>query len=1611
MKKLIIACLALFLFVGTGYAELLGTWEGATDGWTDRGSGLSIDDGTLMPSMYDYAAVGATEGSQSIRLVTPISSQTNTLQLQMTPAQKTAFMENDTLSIDLSVAADTLGVGGYAKIANVIINAEGSGWSGQGVSLTLNFYDGSPEQTETLSFDYSATRDAIVAALGEGVMPSYIQLIIATNGTRATTPDATAAEMYFDNVTMTGATPPPSPELLGTWESNWEGNSNDGWSDTVTGYMVDDVNVMPSIYDFATVCVTDGSQSLKLTTLGQSSTLKLALSPDQRAAFMENDIFSADFGIAADTLGVGGFATIVKIKINSAEITETSVELPLPLQLGFSAGSPEKVETFEVDYSAVRDAIAAALSPDTVPGWINIIIVTNGRRGDAEPYSPAEMYFDNVRLSTARDPRLLGAWESAADGWIDNPTELSVDDATLMPSKYNYATECATEGSQSLKLIAPMAQENTLELKLTPEQRMTFLENNTLSIDFGIAADILGVTGYAKITNVIINAEGIDWTPQDVSLQLGFLAGSPEKVETLSFDYSAARDAIVDAIGEGVTPTHVNIVISTNGVRNTTPEASPAEMYFDNVRLSTPELLGSWEGNNDGWNDYPAPQYPVDDPNVMPSKYDYATVCVTEGSQSLKLIVPMTQQNTLQLKLTPDQRTVFMENGTFSIDVGIAADELGVGGFAKIANVIINAEGINWTPQGVSLQLGFEADSPEKVETLSFDYTVARDAIAAAIGEGVMPEFVHIIIATTGVRDTATPSAAEMYFDNVILSSAPLPTITVDCIEDTYTAKNTPDVNDGERETVQVKSLDAGWAREAYLKFDASAVPGNIHNAELTLNVWGGARDAVVSTDTIYPVSGPWSESTLTWDMAARDLVWGEAVGSLTSTFVANSFYTFDLSTVAVESDRMISLGVRTDFNPAGNQGNWKSSENTVAANRPQLTIYYDPEQAVEVTPIDEETGVHPLTSLIWQEAADATAHEVYFGTTSGDLVLQTTVLESANISSDPNLFEWIPTAALDLTEEYFWRIDEVIGGKTIEGEEWSFTVADSDLDIPVLVSPADGDTVVEPLDLVWIEGYSADSHDLYLGTDDTLVAALDGSVKIAGATSPLEVEGLDLETEYFWTVQATAASGGPWSSVDVFSFTTDDYATLDNFDDGMFWIETPGTGADVNDLVITLGSASVMEFTYDDAGDVVSEASLTFDAAKDLSAATGRKALAMRVYGQAGNAQEEMYVALSDGGTPQQVAVLFNGDYEPVDLTLPLYAQGSFVEIDLAKFDSVDLSAVTSIAIGFGDGVSEGKSGTVYIDSIIVHASRCVGMFVDGDIVDGDCIADVNDLAILVADWLEAETTVDETTASTDGLIVHFEFEEAVDSNSVTSSVTYDGVNYAIADVVGVPILGVAGHTGNAIDMATAGHVSIPSEPQEVFASLTDEITVSLWCYGNITDLDGAEVYKSRVFRAYTSVNTLALDAVMPDERGRIIFGSQHMGGSWMAWNDATPADWTGAWNHYAFVIDAASNFQAIYCNGVMVALENDDVSGYAFDLAGLDRFDIGMTPAYHGKIDDFRIYNRALDAGEIVDLAGLASVVQPIESNADVNDDGKVNLIDFAEVSTIWLEKVMWP
>jgi hypothetical protein len=67
--------------------------------------------------------------------------------------------------------------------------------------------------------------------------------------------------------------------------------------------------------------------------------------------------------------------------------------------------------------------------------------------------------------------------------------------------------------------------------------------------------------------------------------------------------------------------------------------------------------------------------------------------------------------------------------------------------------------------------------------------------------------------------------------------------------------------------------------------------------------------------------------------------------------------------------------------------------------------------------------------------------------------------------------------------------------------------------------------------------------------------------------------------------------------------------------------------------------------------------------------------------------------------------------------------------------------------------------------------------------------------------------------------------------------------------------------------------------------------------------------------------------------------------------------------------------------------------------------------TRGFVGWIDDFRVYDRALSQGEIISLADRASVYQPLLTEADINEDGFVDMIDFSIMADNWLLEILWP
>lgn len=189
------------------YALVICDWEGTPDNAKHWPTGVLVDDSSVMPSIYEYASIGATSGSQSLKMTTGTGDTYDVYQylaLALTYDQREAFLDNNRVFIDFTVGPGT--GGGRMQIYNVILNAEGMGWnsviddvtSSEG-QLYFDMWNGSPTRTMTLSFDYDASGLSV---------PGYVEIIFEVQ-------DGGSAEPYFywDNARISYV-----PDVVGSYE-------------------------------------------------------------------------------------------------------------------------------------------------------------------------------------------------------------------------------------------------------------------------------------------------------------------------------------------------------------------------------------------------------------------------------------------------------------------------------------------------------------------------------------------------------------------------------------------------------------------------------------------------------------------------------------------------------------------------------------------------------------------------------------------------------------------------------------------------------------------------------------------------------------------------------------------------------------------------------------------------------------------------------------------------------------------------------------------------------------------------------------------------------------------------------------------------------------------------------------------------------------------------------------------------------------------------------------------------------------------------------------------------------------------------------------------------
>jgi hypothetical protein len=268
--------------------------------------------------------------------------------------------------------------------------------------------------------------------------------------------------------------------------------------------------------------------------------------------------------------------------------------------------------------------------------------------------------------------------------------------------------------------------------------------------------------------------------------------------------------------------------------------------------------------------------------------------------------------------------------------------------------------------------------------------------------------------------------------------------------------------------------------------------------------------------------------------------------------------------------------------------------------------------------------------------------------------------------------------------------------------------------------------------------------------------------------------------------------------------------------------------------------------------------------------------------------------------------------------------------------------------------------------------------------------MVDYQDLAILTDNWLISNYQVTPTAPTDANLVAYYRFE------------------------------------GNFDDSSSNGNDGEPNGATIV----TDPIR------GQVASFDGVDdcVNTNKTLLDNLSAFTLAgwVIAGNPQDSRTGLFGQNDAiefgfdGGLniWTSGGGSTSTTWTlgtTTWHHVAAVGDGKG--VKLYIDGLQLAsggsaTSNYGTSTYAVNIGGGGIWDTSGN-WFAGRMDDVRIYNRALSPGEIASLAGkTTSFTQPLyllltPQNPGINlyNDGRIDLKDYAVLADVWLEELLWP
>jgi len=588
--------------------------------------------------------------------------------------------------------------------------------------------------------------------------------------------------------------------------------------------------------------------------------------------------------------------------------------------------------------------------------------------------------------------------------------------------------------------------------------------------------------------------------------------------------------------------------------------------------------------------------------------------------------------------------------------------------------------------------------------------------------------------------------------------------------------------------------------------------------------------------------------------------------------------------------------------------------------------------------------------------------------------------------------------------------------------------------------NPPDGAADVKQTPVLrWDAGLKAAKHNVYLGTDAAAVenattasAGIYRGQQDLAATAYVPTEApLAWNSTYYWRIDEVNAAD-TWKG-NVWSFTTADFIVVDDFEDytddvgsrifqtwrdGWGFSEPSpgypgnGTGSAVGyaqppfaEPTTVHGGAQSMPLGYDNSGTTgkarYSETQREWTSPQDWTM-NGVKALTLYFYGASANAAGQLYVALEDNAGHIKVV-----NYPDPDAVQRADWQEWNVELTQFSAAGVNLKAIKKMYIGLGNRTSPtaGGTGTLFIDDIRVYPSRCVpSMLKPAADLNDDCVVDYLDLEVLANDWLLADSFITTSNPGAANLAAQYKFDGDVqDSSGKGNNGTINGDPTWVA----------AGKVGSALRFDGDGDYVDCGAGATL--SITNGVTIAAWIKLSATGLDqkiaGNQDNSTGGYKMTVYTND-RVEFEIRTSAGAGTLNRTVAGGTALA---------TNIWYHVVGVY-SEGGYLRTYVNGVL----DRELITTAVLGTSTGTLKIGCEPYtttanfFNGIIDDLRIYNKALSAGEIAYLGDETpadgKLYVPVPSVAELysgepQGSRKIDLKDYAELADAWLEEILWP